>query len=230
MKKILFALLSVFMCSVAMADVKGFNDITDKGKIDWDAVDAASAEAFGSDKRSSGLMYAFFIQNEGKEVSPKDILAYCKANVKDVPNCAVFAKTYSEHTGGDANDCTVVSDLINTQVSYGTTSTGYLHFKTLKELVGYCHSLAKGANDFRYEGGVRIERSTWAGGAYIGDVCSRALDHLKQCIRHLESYYAKELSKTDLDAKKKKQYSCILNLVQTGQLELPVNLMEKKCK
>jgi hypothetical protein len=216
------------MCSVAMADVKGFNDITDKGKIDWEAVDA-SVTAFDSEA-TRAMVYEFFINNEGREISAKDLLGWCytiSGQGAHLVECTNFVKKYFTYTGGDANNCTMASgqagevyakrlDIggMNSDVSFKTTLSAC-------ETYGHCSS---------YGPGGCTEDHSLMGESGIYEVCRRFLENVKKCTRHLESYYAKELSKTDLDAKKKKQYSCILNLVQTGQLELPMNLMEKKCK
>ncbi len=226
MKKVLFGLVSIFLCNVALADAKVVNDITDKTKIYWEAVDAA-VTVFNSEE-TRAIMYAFFVEREGKELSAKDILGYCRTMEKDLVQCANFVKKYVNYTGGDASNCTVVSNLMNTTMQ---TETGNVTVGDLKDLLGACHSWSAGGNDVTYKDGVKIaEDSRNIGGASWADACIRAIEHLKKCTRHLESYYTKELLKTDLDAKKQKQYSCMLNLVQTGQLELPMNLMEKRCK
>lgn len=223
MKKILFGLFSVFICSVALADAKVVNDITDKTKIYWEAVEAA-VSAFDSEE-TRAIMYAFFIDNEGKELSAKDILTYCRQMEKDVVKCANFVKNYVSYIGGDASDCTMASSIIGKDFSV----KGYrINATTFSNAMTSC-AQAEGGNTSLSGTGTVVENYGFDSDSQLG-TCFRFINNVKKCIRHLESYYTKELLKTDLDAKKKKQYSCILNLVQTGQLELPVNLMEKKCK
>lgn len=226
MKKILFALLSVFMCSVAMAAVKGFNDITDKGKIDWEALDA-SVTAFDSEA-TRAMVYEFFIENEGREISAKELLSWCysiSGQGAHLIECTNFVKKYFTYTGDGASDCTVASGIIGQDFAADGSK---IDATTFNEVLRSCAQAEDGFT--RMSGkGQEVESYGFNSDSKFG-TCFRFMNHVKKCTRHLESYYAKELSKTDLDSKKKKQYSCILNLVQTGQLELPVNLMEKKCK
>ena len=224
MKKILFGLFSVFICNVALADAKVVNDITDKTKIYWEAVDAA-VTAFSSEE-TRAIMYAFFIDNEGKELSAKDILTYCRQMEKDVVKCANFVKNYVSYIGGDASDCTMASGIIGQRFYAPRTGISDIDATTFNKAMVSCGPYEHGSGV--YDNGKVVDNSYHI--ASMVGVCVEFINHVKKCTRHLESYYAKELSKTDLDAKKKKQYSCMLNLVQTGQLDLPVDKMEKKCR
>ena len=223
MKKILFGLFSVFICNVALADAKVVNDITDKTKIYWEAVDAA-VTAFSSEE-TRAIMYAFFVEREGQELSAKDILGYCRTVEKNLVQCVDFVKKYVNYTGGDATDCTMASSIIGKDFSVD----GYrINATTFSNAMTSCVQ-AEGGHTGLSGTGTVVDRYEFSSDSQFG-TCFRFINNVKKCTRHLESYYTKELLKTDLDAKKRKQYSCILNLVQTGQLELPMNLMEKKCK
>lgn len=237
MKKLLFGLFSVLFCGIALADVKVVNDINDKGKIYWEAFDAAGS-ALNSELVRNNL-YEYFTEHANEEFAAKDILKECKIQrrlainkglVKEGEvNCGEFVREYYKYIGGDAYDCEFVSGLIKTNVK---TEANSFYVNDLKDLKGRCSLWEKGAGDWDYVNGERvIVGNGRAAAGYEGDVCFRAMDHLKKCTRYLESYYTKELEKKDTSILHhvSKMNSCILRRIQTGQMELPVKLMERYC-
>lgn len=224
MKKILLGIYFGLICNFANADVKVVNDITDVAKINWGALDSAVINLSTDDIRAD--MMVFFIEHEKDELSAKDILSYC-LTIDSKNACANFVKTYMDYVGGNANDCTEASAFVGRLTQ--TLGGGFSYrFETFQDALNYCEVHGHGSHFYNDKHEVVYSDSYKTDSIY--GLCERFIEYVKKCTIHLETYYEQELLSETLSNKTRKQYQCILNLVKTGQLNLPVNLMEKSCK
>lgn len=57
--------------------------------------------------------------------------------------------------------------------------------------------------------------------------CKRWYDVAEKCLIYLQNYYTQKLSNSKSD---KKYYECLLNKIQTGNVDFPISKMEAECK
>ena len=57
--------------------------------------------------------------------------------------------------------------------------------------------------------------------------CKRWYDVAEKCLNYLQNYYKQKLSTSKSD---KKYYECLLDKIQTGNIDFPMSNMEKECK
>lgn len=224
MKNILLSIFFILACNLANADVKFVSNIEDKIKINWGALNDAVSVLSTEDIRAN--MLVFFIEHEKDEFSAKDILSYC-VSIDDKVTCANFVKTYMDYVGGNANDCAEASSLVGRRTETLSGAHAY-YFETFSEALNYCDVTGYG-NGWQDDNNGLGTRGNYATNSIYG-VCERFLTNVRKCTIHLEAYYEQELLSNKLSKKTERQYRCILNLIKTGQLNLPVSLMEESCK
>ncbi len=228
MKKILLGLCFVLVCHFANADVMFVNDIDAEMQINLDALDYAETK-LSNKKASAGMMSYFMgVWVEGGALSVKDITKHC-LTIDNAMACKDFVVAYVNYIGGNADDCSAASSHIGADHVFGAHGHDYKeYFKTFKEARSYCETNGHDTDLVNANGEVTHSKSYTLDSIYA--VCKRFLENVKKCHSYLEVYYTKELESKKIKRQQREQYECILNLINTGQMDLPQSLMEEACK
>ena len=90
-----------------------------------------------------------------------------------------------------------------------------------------CLSAASAAHNYNKDKGY-VEK-TYTGTSYIGK-CVDWVKAAEQCQTYLISYYKDKLDNSGISESDKKYYECLLEKVQTGNMDFPMSKMEQSCK
>ena len=238
MKKILFTSIVGLMAlvpSFSIAQTKQpeevvINTIEDRFRINWNALEEA-ALFIGMDgvEIHSAVRYEFLLR-EKTGISVKEMLNICLNAYYEVYGdsdkhwnqntnqmCREFVNRYMTASRVDvsekANDCTAASSLHGKM--FHTLNGAYSYrFKTFNDAVRECEI---------------YQKEDYVDGT-IYSLCERFREHVKGCTSYLTDYYEDKLWHAQENEKEAGQYECILDLIKTGRINLPVDLMEKECK
>ena len=68
------------------------------------------------------------------------------------------------------------------------------------------------------------------GGASLTGQCKQWVDAAEQCQSYLIGYYKDKLEDSNISESNKQYYKCLLEKVQTGNIDFPISNMEASCK
>ena len=91
-----------------------------------------------------------------------------------------------------------------------------------------CTSVVSGAHKHNGDTGQDYDIN-YAGESYLGK-CVDWVKAAEQCQTYLISYYKDKLDDSKLSKSDKKYYECLLEKVQTGNIDFPMSKMEQSCK
>lgn len=222
-KKIIMIITFVgCVCNANAAKVKVSDNVYDTKTIYWQAFrDVVNDMKNKYQPDIQADMWDWFafgvINNKDMLYSDADLVNLCMESIERVNVCMDFIDMYHNYNSGDSNDCVAAT---NTQVEFGIWNAK----GTFNEVYAKCNQHQDTA--WHYEDG-SVEPESYSGESFVGQ-CKVFLNDVKRCERHLLKYYAEKIQSNN-NEKQKKQYECMFNLLQTGQIMLPVTEMEKQC-
>ena len=151
----------------------------------------------------------WFMSNKKKAISVNDIVAKCDEIVGDASSCIDFLNTYSLYLD-HANFCIRANSfkLQNFLKVSGYETTEF----TFHDCVGKT-----------------VYNAHYGSTSIIGE-CKSWLGYAQQCSVYLKKYYSQKLSSSKISDSDKKYYECLLDKIQTGNIDFPMSNMEKECK
>ena len=230
------------ICVYADGGVVLGDDIHEKNiPLKMDVLDKTIAVMFKEDA-DLGILFKEdfyeYIYNDMLDVpfSMQDLFMACrKQSLGTTLFCVDFVKLYvkgiSEAEPSDMNEmpqfditnsaCARASALVDIDIK-NANGTIY-RFKTFKEALNRCESMGHSGAAVNQDGKV-VHNDLYTLDSIYG-ICQRFLTNVDTCKSELETFYTEGLNK----AKTRELSECVLKLIKTGQMDLPVNLMEEKC-
>ncbi len=229
---LLFALIG-WAASGSAADISVVNDMDAVFALDLNAVNEARAKlkSFGGispqavsesadmqqelKSRITGFLEDVIANSDA--ISLGELTKLCQKNMNDAVVCLDFIDAYMGYNIGDSTDCTVAK---NARPEYQGHKPDSYNFA---DVYSYC---LRSAGNFAYGVSGGVLRDDYESNSIVGQ-CKTFLYHVERCQNHLISYYADlALNKNENSEK----YNCVLNLLKTGEMDLPVTNMENRCK
>ena len=222
MKKILIFTSFCLCVNAAMADYITFdtvaldtamNEIT---RVGSDSPYKTAAEA------GDALYDAFYAAKKGNTVDSDLVMDKCfNEIVKSGRICNNFINTYA--TFLDKATYCLKANKTNITPSEGVP--GIINTKELS--FQECTSIVS-EEKYHNEDGT-LSNYSYSGGSYLGK-CIDWVNDAEQCQSYLIGYYKDKLDDSKLSKNDKKYYECLLEKVQTGNMDFPLSKMEANCK
>ena len=222
MKKILIFTSFCLCVNAAMADYITFdtvaldtamNEIT---RVGSDSPYKTAAEA------GDALYDAFYAAKKGNTVDSDLVMDKCfNEIVKSGRICNNFINTYATFLD-KANYCLKANKEKTTASKdmYGENNQKEYSFQECLSTIAATKLHAKDGT---------IKERAYTGDSYIGK-CVDWVNNVEQCQSYLIGYYKDKLDDSKLSKNDKKYYECLLEKVQTGNMDFPLSKMEANCK
>ena len=164
-------------------------------------------EKFIAEAQSDLLVW--FMSNKKKTVSAKDILTKCSEIVGHAESCMDFLNTYNMYLD-HANFCMRANSF---------------------KLQNFLHVEGYEDREFTFRDCVSktVKSSFYTSNSVIGE-CNKWTGYAQKCSIYLEKYYTQKLSNSKISETDKNYYGCLLDKVQTGEINFPISEMEEDCK
>lgn len=172
--------------------------------VDTIALEEALKEIPSSKEDAKAELYLYFITNQNRDIPVSEIANKCIETIRDNVSCMNFIKTYNSYLD-HANFCFKANN-------YGSDAFRL----TFKQCASYANA------SYGYSTS-EINSNEWG-------YCRRWFEMAENCSKYLEKYYTQKLSNSKLSASDKKYYECLLNKIQTGNMDIPTSKMENDCK
>lgn len=169
------------------------------------------------------LFDAFYAAKKGDTVDSDTVMDKCfNEIIKSGRICNNFINTYATFLN-KANYC-LKANKENITQTYGLEGRENRKGYNFRE----CTSVISGAHKHDEETGKDYEIN-YDGQSYLGK-CVDWVKAAEQCQSYLIGYYKDKLDDSKLSKTDKKYYECLLEKVQTGNMDFPLSKMEEACK
>ena len=151
----------------------------------------------------------WFMSNKKNTISARDILTKCDEVVGHAKSCIDFLNTYNTYLD-HANFCVRANSF---------------KLQNYLKIPGYENK------EFTFRDCVSktVYSENYASTSVVGE-CNRWTGYAQKCSVYLEKYYTQKLSNSKISESDKKYYECLLNKIQTGDIDFPMSKMEESCK